>query len=336
MTLLVLGAGNFGTSLAHHLATQGHEVILWSRSQLIVNSINNNGKNCKYLPTINLSSKIKATTDLNQAVQESDGPVVIAIPTQGVRALLQLFDADFLGSSGRFLICCYKGIELGTYCFPLQIVADVLGDDFAHGSVVLSGPTFAAEVVEHLPTCVAVAGKHQANLLQSQKIFHANCFRVYTSEDPRGLEVAGAFKNIIAIAAGACSGLGFAHNSLAALITRGLAEITRIGLKLGAQSLTFNGLGGVGDLFLTCTSQKSRNFRLGYELGQGNSLERAIDNLGSTAEGVSSAQAGYELAQKHQVYMPITEQVYQVLYGKKDIKDAVNDLISGESKPEII
>jgi glycerol-3-phosphate dehydrogenase len=232
------------------------------------------------------------------------------------------------------LVCAAKGIEVGRLHLPRDIIADVLGKEVAHNAVFLSGPSFATEIAARQPTAVAVASKDPKRAAWAQELFHAAHFRVYTSDDPIGLEVAGALKNVVAIASGASVGIGFQMNSRAAVITRGLAEITRVGVALGANPLTFNGLGGVGDLFLTCTSEKSRNFSVGYHLGKGESLEAAIKAVG-VAEGVSTAKAAYDLCNKLGVEAPIITEVYRVLYEGKPITQAVMDLLTREAKPEI-
>jgi glycerol-3-phosphate dehydrogenase (NAD(P)+) len=210
-----------------------------------------------------------------------------------------------------------------------------LGADVADNLVALSGPSFAIEVAKRLPTAVTMASLNKDRAVWGQRVFHSPYFRVFTSSDPKSLEVAGALKNIIAIAAGACDGFGYQANSRAALITRGLAEMTRAGVAYGANPLTFNGLSGVGDLFLTCTSQKSRNYRVGYRLGQGEKLENIVQSLGSVAEGVATTKAAYQLSLDMNVDMPITKEVYRVLYEAKPIKEAVLALLNRDAKDEI-
>jgi glycerol-3-phosphate dehydrogenase len=234
------------------------------------------------------------------------------------------------------MVCAAKGIELGTQRLPKDIIADVLGAEHGDNAVFLSGPSFASEIAARQPTCVAVASKDARRAAWAQELFHAVHFRVYTSDDPIGLEVAGALKNVVAIAAGATVGIGFQMNSRAALITRGLAELTRIGAALGANPLTFKGLGGVGDLFLTCTSEKSRNFMVGYRLGRGEALAEVQRTLGSVAEGVATTKAAFELSQRLGVDVPIIHETYNVLYEGKPIAQAVMDLLTREAKPEFV
>jgi glycerol-3-phosphate dehydrogenase len=259
--------------------------------------------------------------------------IVQATPTQTMREVLSLVKPFW--RKELLLICAAKGIELGTLQLPSEIIANVLGNETADRAAFLSGPSFASEIVARQPTALSVASKEATSANWAQELFHAAHFRVYTSNDPIGLEVAGALKNVVAIAAGASEGIGFQANSRAALITRGLAEITRIGVAMGANPLTFKGLSGVGDLFLTCTSEKSRNFSLGYRLGKGESIEHALASVG-VAEGFSTAKSAYELSVKIKVDAPIIAEVYRVLYEGKPITQAVMDLVTREAKPEFM
>lgn len=330
--ILVLGAGNFGTCLAEHLAREGWNIDIWSRSKTIVDGINNRHQNPKYLSTITLTPTIHAINHIDTAQLNAYVAMVVAVPMQGVRETLKPF-AQVLNTM-PVIISAVKGIEINTDHFFIDLIADIFSKDLANKTVVLSGPSFAIEVAQQLPTAVVAASKDPERAAAVQKIFHSSYFRVYTSNDPIGLEVAGALKNVVAIAAGACAGLGLQMNSMAALITRGLAEITHMGFKLGANPLTFQGLGGVGDLFLTCSSEKSRNYTLGFKLGQGLTVHDALKSLGSVAEGFTTAKAAHHLAKKLQVDAPIIEQVYQVLYEDKPVRSALMSLISREAKPE--
>jgi glycerol-3-phosphate dehydrogenase (NAD(P)+) len=330
---MVLGAGNYGTCLAQHLAEKGNLVYIWTRSAETAEAINQKHKNPKYLSQITLSSRIRAISILDGNVLREVGPIVLATPTQSMREVLGLIRPHL--TSSHLLISACKGIEIGSLKLPADIIAEVLGDKVGERSAVLSGPSFAAEVVSRQPTAVSVASQTPESARATQALFHAAHFRVYTSDDPIGLEVAGALKNVIAIAAGAAKGIGYQANTTAALLTRGLAEITRAGVALGANPLTFNGLGGVGDLFLTCTSEKSRNFTVGFRLGRGESLQHIVQSVGSVAEGVTTAKAAKELGDKLGIELPIIEQVYKVLYEDKPIVQAVTDLITREAKPEI-
>jgi glycerol-3-phosphate dehydrogenase (NAD(P)+) len=330
--ILVLGAGNFGTCLAEHLAREGWSVDIWSRSKLIVEGINNLHKNPKYLSTITLTPSLTAINNIEAGNINDYKAVVVAVPMQAVRETLKPF-AQHLNTT-PLLISAVKGVEISSGFFFVDLVADLFGKEIADKTVVLSGPSFAIEVAQKLPTAVVAASKDPQRAADVQKIFHSSFFRVYTSKDPIGIEVAGSMKNVIAIAAGACAGLGLQMNSMAALITRGLAEITHMGVKLGANPITFQGLGGVGDLFLTCGSDKSRNYSLGFKLGQGMTVHAALESLGSVAEGFTTAKAVHALSRRLGVETPIAEQVYQVLYEHKPTKSALMDLISRDAKPE--
>lgn len=330
--ILVLGAGNFGTCLAEHLAREGWSVDIWSRSKAIVDGINNLHKNPKYLSTITLAPTLNAINHIEPAKINDYRAIVVAVPMQAVRETLKPF-AQHLNTT-PVLISAVKGVEINSGYFFVQLIADLFGNEIADKTVVLSGPSFAIEVAQKLPTAVVAASKDPARATEVQNIFHSSFFRVYTSKDPIGLEVAGAMKNVVAIAAGACAGLGLQMNSMAALMTRGLAEITHMGVKLGASPLTFQGLGGVGDLFLTCSSDKSRNYSLGFKLGQGMRVHEALQSLGSVAEGFTTAKAAHTLAGKLGVETPIADQVYKVLYENKPTKAALMDLISRDAKPE--
>ncbi|MFW7378089.1 MAG: NAD(P)H-dependent glycerol-3-phosphate dehydrogenase [Oligoflexus sp.] len=330
---LVLGAGNFGTCLAQHLASKGEKVVIWGRSEEVIRSINEEHRNCRYLSDVALSPNVTATCDLSHDLIHQADSIILAIPTQYLRGILSKLKPYPVKLP--LLVCSVKGIEDKTYMLPIQIIGDVLGEAVANQTVILSGPSFAIEVIRQLPTSVSVGSWSKPAAIGAQELFHTNYFRAYTSDDPIGLEVAGALKNVIAIAAGACHGLGLQQNAQAALLTRGLAEMTRVGVALGANPLTFIGLGGVGDLFLTCTSTKSRNFSLGYHLGQGASVEEALARLGSVAEGFYTAKASYKLSQKLGTDTPIIDQVYAVLYGGKRLEQAVQDLMSRAMKPEV-
>ncbi len=335
--VLVVGGGTFGTCLAQHLAEKGSFVTIYSNSNEVVQCINDNHRNPKYLSHVILSQRVSATEQVTSELAENISVVVMAVPTQFMRGELKKI-APVLSKcldQGRLFVCAAKGIEIESRKLPGDVIRDLFGDKIADDAVFLSGPSFASEIAEREPTCVTVASKNHFQCSKAQEIFHAAHFRVYTCSDPIGLEVAGALKNVIAIAAGACAGLGFAMNSRAAFITRGLAEITRIGVAMGADPLTFNGLAGVGDLFLSCTSEKSRNFTVGFRLGKGEQLEQILSSLGTVAEGVATTKAAYQLGRDLNVSIPITEEVYKVLYQGKAMTKAVVDLLTRDAKPEL-
>jgi glycerol-3-phosphate dehydrogenase (NAD(P)+) len=330
--IVVLGAGNFGTCLAQHLASRGHQVKIWHRDAAVVEAINSVHRNPKYLNFCELSDKIVGFCDPEYLAESSVSAVIIAVPTQAMRFVLQTFPRSIFENS--LLVCANKGIDMQTYQLPIDVIREVFGDKIANQAVMLSGPSFASEVVTHQPTCVVAASHSEAYARQAQDLFHTPFFRVYTNDDPIGLEVAGALKNVIAIAVGAASGLGFQSNTRAALMSRGLAEITRMGVRLGAQTITFGGLGGVGDLFLTCTSEKSRNYSVGFRLGKGEPLESILATMGSVAEGVYTAKAAHHLAAQLNIRAPIMDQVYSVLYQGKPIRQSFHDLVSGSAREE--
>lgn len=330
--ILILGAGNFGTCLAQHLSTNGHQVVLWDRNSSLIEGINRNHVNPHYLSDVKLASSIRGVADFKSSHLASYDVVVLAVPAQALRSVLEKIKTGL--TAKHLLVCAAKGIEISSGKLPCDIAEELLGSALAEAMVTLSGPSFAVEVVQGQPTGVSVASKNKAAALRCQAIFHSPKFRAYTSDDPIGLEVAGAIKNVIAIATGACAGLGYQANARATLITRGLAEITRLGVALGANPQTFTGLGGVGDLFLTCSSEKSRNFTVGFHLGKGEKLDAVLAKLGSTAEGVTTAKSAYFLARKVNVYCPITTLVYQVLYEGKDISTATTELMTGSPKAE--
>ena len=331
--ILVLGSGNFGTCLAQHLADRGYDVTMWSRSRDVVDAINASRTNPKYLSSFKLSPRLTATTKIDENLLQKTSVVVQAVPTQGMRSALEKVADGWRDQ--LLLVCAAKGIEVGTHRMPCEIIKETLGEQAAENAVFLSGPSFAVEIMERQPTCVTVASLSEKRAAHAQSLFHAAHFRAYTSGDPVGIEIAGAMKNVVAIAAGAAQGIGFQANSRAALITRGLAEITRVGTRLGANPLTFKGLSGVGDLFLTCTSEKSRNFTVGYRLGKGEALEDVIATVGSVAEGVATTKAARQLTEDLGVDAPITAEVYKVLYESKPIAQAVMDLLTREAKPEL-
>ena len=330
--ICVIGAGQFGTCLAQHLATLENKVLLWARSGEVSAGINNLHKNINYLSEYSLHENITGTFDDFSNFLSQVDVVVLAVPTQSLRQTLQKMKG--LLSNSTLLICAAKGIEISTHKFPLEIISEVLGEKIGKNSVYFSGPSFAHEIMERHPTAVSMAGKSRESLLLAQSVFHSSRLRIYTSSDVLGLEVAGSLKNVIAIAAGVCSGLGYGVNSRAALITRGLAEIMKVGVTLGAKTETFLGLGGVGDVFLTCSSENSRNFRVGMGLAKGQSLEEAVSLLGSTAEGVATARSAHKLCKSLNVRHPIIETVYQVLYEQRPVKKAVLDLITSVPREE--
>ncbi len=328
--LTVLGAGSWGTTLADVLA-QKSKVTLWARSSALCKSILEKSENETYLPGIKLSGNIKPTSSLEEAVSGAD-LVVSVIPSHGVREIIS--GATPFISKSAIIVSATKGIEETTGLTPHGIIREFLPEGACRGIVVLSGPSFANEVIRKLPAAVCAASKSAdaANIVQ--KAFSTGYFRVYTNSDVTGVELGGALKNVIAIASGISDGLGLGNNARAALITRGLAEITRLGVRMGANPLTFSGLSGLGDLVLTCTAALSRNYTVGLEIGKGRGLKEITGSMRMVAEGVKTSKAAKELAEKNGVEMPITEEVYNVLYKGKPPKSAVLELMTRELKGE--
>jgi glycerol-3-phosphate dehydrogenase (NAD(P)+) len=324
----VIGAGSWGTALAKVLCENGHQVTLWARQAQLVTRLERERYNIQYLPGVPLPSSLHFTTDLAEATHEAE-LVLIAVPSHGLRAVVQQFSRL---ASDCILISAVKGIETDTLLRMSQVIAALLGESVP--VVALSGPSLAAEVADHIPTAI-VAASHDLKAAKAvQEIFMNPYFRVYTHHDMAGAELGGALKNIIALAAGIVDGAGFGDNTKAALMTRGLVEITRLGTKLGAETTTFAGLSGMGDLFVTCMSFKSRNRYVGEQIGKGRTLQEILHGMVMVAEGVRTTQAAYRLAQRAGVEMPITTEVYHVLFEDKDPRQAVNALMTREAKME--
>ncbi|KAJ7751249.1 glycerol-3-phosphate dehydrogenase [Mycena maculata] len=336
--VLILGAGNFGSCLAEHLGDSEHRVFLWAREADLVKHFNLHHKNLKYLPEHNFSKNITAVgPDLPDGdfINEMD-VLLFAIPTQFLRANLTILNRSLKDKTKLpLLIFVNKGIEIGTDALTLEIIADTCGAGVAKAATFISGPSFAKEIVRRRPTSVSVASFTEGEAVKTSDLFHQPHFRCYTGTDPIGIELSGALKNVYAIAAGMSDGLGYENNTRAMIITRGLAEMTCIGTAYGASPLTFLGLAGVGDLFLTCSSSSSRNYTVGYRLGQGESLQTIISTLGSVAEGVSTAKGVKRIIDKLGVHAPIAAEVYEVLYNDKETKRAVRDLMDLPASREL-
>ncbi|HLQ73726.1 MAG TPA: NAD(P)H-dependent glycerol-3-phosphate dehydrogenase [Bacillota bacterium] len=327
----VLGAGSWGTALAIVLADNNHDVRLWTHRKEQADDINQTHKNEHYLE-IMIPEEIVAYNQMSEAVKDVDA-VVIVVPTKAIRDVCQQLTSVL--PERAMIIHASKGIEPGT----LKRVSEVISDEMTNYScddiTVLSGPSHAEEVATRQPTTVTVSSQNRENAKFAQDLFINKSFRVYTSTDLIGIELGGALKNIIALGAGISDGLGFGDNAKAALITRGLAEIARLGTSLGANPLTFLGLPGVGDLVVTCTSVHSRNWRAGNLLGQGKSLEDVLDQMGMIVEGVRTTKAAYQFAQKQNVDMPITNGLYEILFENKDPKEVVVNLMSRTKRDEL-
>ena len=326
----VVGAGAWGTALAALLARNGHDVRIWSYEADVATAINAEHRN-PYLEGVALPDTVRAETSLCAAV-EGAALVVSASPSQFVRHVMA--EAAAALEPDVLLLSATKGIELGTLLRMDEVLSEVLPAGAMERFCVLSGPSFAKEVAAGSPTAVVIGSRDAAAAEQARAHFQTSTFRIYTSTDVVGVEIGGALKNVVALAAGATAGLGYGHNTLAALITRGLAEITRVGVAVGAERATFYGLAGLGDLVLTCTGPLSRNRTVGYRIGRGERLEQILSDMTAIAEGVKTTEAALELAGRHGVEMPITEQMYAILYEGRSPDDALRALMSRDPKPE--
>ncbi|KAI0040804.1 NAD-dependent glycerol-3-phosphate dehydrogenase [Auriscalpium vulgare] len=327
--ILVLGAGNFGSCLADHLADSEHDVFMWSREADLVQFFNEHHKNPSYLKDHDFPPNIRA---IGPALPEAEfiksvDVLLFAIPTEGVRSTLTQLRPRLDEKDLPLLIFVNKGIEISTNALTLEIVADTCGKDIARVATFISGPSFAKEVVRRQPTMVSVASLSNSHAERASQVFHQPWFRCYTGNDPIGIELAGALKNVYAIATGIADGLGYENNTRASLITRGLSEMTRIGTAYGANPLTFLSLAGVGDLFMTCSSPTSRNYTVGYRLGKGETLEEIMRTLGSVAEGVTTAKGLKAVVDALGVPAPIANSVYEVLYEGKDVAERAQSLM---------
>ncbi len=325
----ILGAGSWGTTLAIHLARKGFEVGLWDISREQIEEIGRRRENVKVLPSFPLPPLVKPTPELMEATSGAK-VVVLAIPSHGVREVVgRLKELD----ANTMILSAAKGIEEGTLMRMSEVISEVLP---GRRVIVLSGPSHAEEVVREIPTTVVVSSKEEQISKYIQDLFMTESFRLYTNPDMVGVELGGALKNTIAIAAGISDGLGFGSNSKAALLTRGLAEICRLGVAMGANPHTFSGLSGMGDLITTCISGYSRNRGLGERIAQGRSLEEALRDIGQVAEGVRTTRAAYELAKRYKVEVPITNEIYGILFKGESPKEAVKRLMLREAKAEVL
>lgn len=324
----VIGAGSWGTALALVLSGKGHEVKIWDVDPQHLRELEKNRENIRYLPDIKFDDSLRVGKNLEETMNAAD-VILFSAPAQRFRSALENA-APYLKPE-MLLVNVAKGIEQKTLLRMSEIAFQRLPKA---RYVVLSGPSHAEEVGRNLPTTVAVASKDLKLAEEAQEIFMTERFRVYTTEDVVGVELGGALKNIIALGAGISDGMGFGDNAKAALMTRGLAEIKRLGLKLGADAATFAGLTGVGDLIVTCTSMHSRNRRCGIMIGEGMDPEEATKKVGMVVEGMFTTEAAYDLAKREGVEMPITDQLYQVIKGRANAKDAVGLLMGRDKKHE--
>ncbi|MGD7045447.1 NAD(P)H-dependent glycerol-3-phosphate dehydrogenase [Jeotgalibacillus proteolyticus] len=321
----VLGAGSWGTALALVLGDNAHEVRLWTHNPSQSDLINQTRKNDRYLPDTILPDAITAYSDLSAAIKGTDC-IIFAVPTKAIREVAH--KVEEVNQGPKTIVHVSKGIEPDTHLRISQILDELLSSETMKDLVVLSGPSHAEEVVKRHPTTVTSSSYNIEAAENIQDLFMNQHFRVYTNSDVVGVEIGGALKNIIALAAGITDGLGYGDNAKAALITRGLAEIARLGTTLGANPLTFSGLTGIGDLIVTCTSVHSRNWRAGNMLGKGKKLDEVLDEMGMVVEGVRTTKAAYQLAHKHEVSMPITQALHRVLFNDVEPKEAVDQLMS--------
>jgi len=330
MKVAVIGGGSWGTTLADLLASKGVDVTIWIRERELMADIKSKGENSWYMPGVKLSPNLHVSMDRDQTCAGKDC-FLMAVPSQFMRSVLG--DLRELMPKNPAIICASKGIELDTGKTMSEVCEEAMGGK-KHRFAALSGPSFAYEVIRRMPTAVSLGCKDKDLAKEAQELFATDYFRVYTNKDVKGVELGGAVKNIIAIAAGVTDELGFGTNARAALITRGLAEISRLGSKMGANPKTFMGLSGLGDLVLTCTGDLSRNRQVGKRLARGQKLMDILGEMKMVAEGVKTTQAVFELSKKLKVDLPITEQVHAILYEDKEPALAVRDLMTRALKDE--
>lgn len=323
-----IGGGSFGTALAVLLAKKGEECTIWCHSQSSVDEINNKRENERYLKGIKIPESIRAYDDLKEAVEGAE-VVVLSVPSKAIREVSKKVAPLLKGH--EIVVTVAKGIEKHTLKRMSEIIEDEIKN---HPIVVLSGPSHAEEVARDIPTTVTAASKDMDAAREIQKLFSNNSFRVYTNSDLIGVEIGGAFKNIIALAAGISDGIGYGDNTKAALMTRGMSEIIRVGTKLSGRPDTFYGLTGMGDLIVTCTSMHSRNRRAGILIGSGKTAEEAVKEIGMVVEGIEAVKAFYELKCQTDVDMPITSALYEVLFSGSNPTDKVAELMGRSHKEE--
>ena len=328
-SISILGAGSWGTALALQAARNGCETMLWGHNPQHISQVKQARENQRYLAGFNFPANLYVTDNLQQAVSFSE-LILLAVPSHAFKNTLIAIQ-PFLTENSQ-IAWATKGFDSETGELLSQVSLSILGNNI--NTAVISGPTFAKEVAAGLPTALTIASTSESLANQLTDILHNHCFRIYTSTDIIGVQVGGACKNVLAIAAGIADGLGFGANTRAALITRGLNEIMRLGIKLNGQADTFMGLTGLGDLILTCTDNQSRNRRFGLALGQGQSQQQALTEIAQEVEGIGAAREAYLLSKHYQVEMPITEQVYKVLFENLEPKIAVQNLLTRDQKPE--
>ena len=330
--IAVIGAGSWGTTLANLLVEKGCEVDLWVREEEVYYQIKGEHINKRFLPDMQLDPRLKPVRSYEEALAEKE-LVVLVVPSHVFREVLNHIKPHL--RPGMALMAANKGIENETLLTMSQVAETILPKEYMDCYACLAGPSFAQEVFRKYPTAVTIACRDMSHAELLQRLFYTEFFRVYITQDLIGVELGGALKNVIAIAAGTADGLKSGHNARAALITRGLAEITRLGVAMGAIPLTFAGLAGMGDLVLTCTGDLSRNRTVGLRIGKGMKLDEIVNRMDTVAEGVRTAISAYQLGMKMGVDMPIITQVYHILYDGKDPREAVRDVMTRELKPEL-
>ncbi|MBM7614563.1 NAD(P)H-dependent glycerol-3-phosphate dehydrogenase [Alkaliphilus hydrothermalis] len=321
-SIAVLGAGSWGTALALVLQGKGHRVNLWMRDIKQYEEMLEKRENCRYLPNVHIPEELYLSTDLEKAILDVD-VILMSVPTQSVRSVFMKIAP--IVKPHQIIVNTSKGLEQNTLLRISEVIDEILpGQPF----VTLSGPSHAEEVCKEMPTTVAVASKSRSHAEYIQDLFITPSFRVYTNPDLVGVELGGALKNVIAFGAGITDGLGFGDNAKAALMTRGIREIARLGKAMGGNLATFAGLSGIGDLIVTCTSMHSRNRRAGILVGQGKTLEETLKEIGMVVEGITTTKAAFQLAKEYNIEMPITEEIYNILYEGTNAKDAVTNLMT--------
>lgn len=331
MNICILGAGGWGTALGIILNNNRHKVTIWEYDKEYAHTIEEFRENFYYLPKVRIPERIIISSDINEAVKDKE-LIVVATPTQFIRGVIEhISGIDF---NNRIILSVSKGIENHSLMTVSQIFNDVFKKISNKNICVLSGPSHAEEVAKKIPTAVVAAGYEEKNTVIIQKLFSNNYFRVYKSNDVLGVELGGSLKNVIAIAAGIADGAGFGDNTKAAIMTRGIREITRFGIRFGAHESTFMGLSGIGDLIVTCMSKHSRNRFVGEEVGKGKKLKQVLSEMKMVAEGVATTESTHELSKKLGVELPIIEQVYKVLFLGKDPHHATEKLMTRNLKDE--
>lgn len=328
----IIGAGSWGIALAYLLSGNGHDVVVWTRRSEAAEKLQKDHENKDKLPGVILNESVTFTSDIEKAVK-GRSILVLVVPSAHVRSTMQLIKPHI--QNDQVIVNCSKGIEEGSLLVMSQVIRDALGSEFPRKNItVLSGPSHAEEVGKGVPTTIVVGSLSESLATRLQNVFMNKVFRVYISSDMKGIEIGAACKNVIALAAGIADGIGYGDNTKAALITRGITEITRLGIAAGGKPETFAGLSGIGDLIVTCASMHSRNRRAGILIGQGKSMQEAMDEVHMVVEGVYSAKAVLALSKLFDVEMPIVEQVCEVLFNNKAPKDAVSDLMVRDKKVE--